>query len=265
MSGIYDITVTTAGASLLSQATAGTTLEFTRAQLGSGIVTGTYTARTALSNPVCYTSLDTATAADGVLSIPAMFSNKSGSSFLSAFTINEIGLFGKVGSGTETLIAYANAGSAGNGIAIPGDTLTELSYVFKIAYSGAATVTVSASAITYVQKEYVDTQLATKANTSHTHVTSDVTDLQTALDAKAAKSHTHSIYNITNLSSQLANKANTSHTQAASTITSGTLGGKVLANASSITTLTDKQVRNIVISTTEPSSATNGDIWLSYS
>ena len=199
MSGIYNITVTTAGAALLSRAAAGEELVFTRGQFGSGIVTGSYTARTALNSPVCYTSLDAATAADGVLSVPLLFSNKSGDSFLSAFTINEIGLFGKVGSGSETLIAYANAGSAGNGIAIPGDTLTELSYVFKIAYSGTANVTVSASSITYVQKEYVDAQLTGKANTSHTHVTSDITDLQTALDAKAAKSHTHTASEVSEL------------------------------------------------------------------
>ena len=55
------------------------------------------------------------------------------------------------------------------------------------------------------------------------------------------------------------------HTQSASAITAGTLCGKVLANASSSSTLTDKQVRNIVIATAEPSSAGNGDIWLSYS
>ena len=51
----------------------------------------------------------------------------------------------------------------------------------------------------------------------------------------------------------------------ADNVSAGTLAGKVLANASSSSTLTDKQVRNIVIATAEPDSAGNGDIWLSYS
>ena len=117
------------------------------------------------------------------------------------------------------------------------------------------------------------------AAASHTHAQSDVTGLSsalsgintgissinTALDAKAAKSHTHAIADVTSLQAALDGKANASHTQSASTINSGTLAGKVLANASSAATLTDKQVRNIVIATAEPSSAGNGDIWLSYS
>ena len=43
----------------------------------------------------------------------------------------------------------------------------------------------------------MDAALAKKANTSHTHAISDVTNLQTTLDGKAASSHNHSASNIT--------------------------------------------------------------------
>lgn len=65
----------------------------------------------------------------------------------------------------------------------------------------------------------VDTALALKANTSHTHTIANVTGLQTALDGKAALSHTHAIADVTGLQTALDGKAATSHTQAISTIT----------------------------------------------
>lgn len=60
--------------------------------------------------------------------------------------------------------------------------------------------------------------------------------------------------------------AASSHTHSASNITAGTLGGKVVANTSAVSALTDKQIRNITISTAVPTSSDgeNGDIWLVY-
>ena len=60
--------------------------------------------------------------------------------------------------------------------------------------------------------------------------------------------------------------AASSHTHSASNITAGTLGGKVVANTSAVSALTDKQIRNITISTSAPvdSQGENGDIWLVY-
>ena len=111
----------------------------------------------------------------------------------------------------------------------------------------------------------LESTLSGKAAASHSHEISEITSLQTSLDAKAASSHTHTISEISSLQSTLDNKAAKSHAQAASTITGGTLAGKVIANSSAVATLTSKQVRNVIIATTEPSSAVNGDIWLSYS
>ena len=66
----------------------------------------------------------------------------------------------------------------------------------------------------------------------------------------------------------LSGKANSSHKQAASTITAGTLAGKVVANATAVKTLGDAQVRNIWAGTADISEVENslkeGDIYLRY-
>lgn len=63
-------------------------------------------------------------------------------------------------------------------------------------------------------------------------------------------------------------KANTAHNQAASTITAGTLAGKVQANAAAEATLADAQVRNIKASTTDLTAGTStlqaGEVYLVY-
>lgn len=70
------------------------------------------------------------------------------------------------------------------------------------------------------------------------------------------------------IQTQLNNKAASEHSQAASTITAGTLAGKVVANASAVSTLSTKQVRNISAGTTEKvaltDALTSGDIYLQY-
>ena len=71
----------------------------------------------------------------------------------------------------------------------------------------------------YATKTYVQTEVAKKANISHTHAMQDVTWLSdaidainTALDGKASSVHTHVIANIDWLSDALNNKANATHT-----------------------------------------------------
>lgn len=60
--------------------------------------------------------------------------------------------------------------------------------------------------------------------------------------------------------------AASSHTHSASNVTAGTLGGSVVANATAVGTLTTKQLRNITISTADPTSSDgeNGDVWIRY-
>lgn len=83
----------------------------------------------------------------------------------------------------------------------------------------------------------LQTALDGKAASSHAHAQSDVTNLATDLAGKAASSHTHAQGDITSLTSDLAGKAATSHNHAASDVNSGTIAtaqlGSGTANSSS--------------------------------
>lgn len=61
--------------------------------------------------------------------------------------------------------------------------------------------------------------LNNKANKTHTHAISDITNLQTSLNGKADVGHGHAISEITNLQSTLNGKANAGHTHTISQIT----------------------------------------------
>ncbi len=82
------------------------------------------------------------------------------------------------------------------------------------------------------------TELAGKANATHTHATSEVTGLDTALAGKANTSHTHEISNVTGLQDALNAKADTTsvapkaHTHAISDVTNlqTTLDGKAASS-----------------------------------
>jgi len=72
--------------------------------------------------------------------------------------------------------------------------------------------------------------------------------------------HTHS-------ASEVSGVAPTSHNQGANTITAGTLAGQVVANASAVTNLGTKQVRNIYAGTNDIGSGASlptGDIYICY-
>lgn len=60
--------------------------------------------------------------------------------------------------------------------------------------------------------EALNTAIGSKANATHTHAVSDVTNLQSALDGKASSSHSHAISDVTNLQTQLDSKASSDHT-----------------------------------------------------
>ena len=203
---IFTVTVTDAGAALMSRALASQeAIIFTKASVGKELNSGPYGAFEALKDPVCDISASTPTVSENVISVGALFTNKTDDGgYLSAFTLNEIGLYAKLGeSGAEMLVAYANAGDAGDGISVPGDTLTEFTYVFRIAHSSAAALTLKADHITYTSKAYVDAELNKKSDKGHGHVQSDISGLEAALRSKAPLSHTHAQGEIVGLSTTL--------------------------------------------------------------
>ena len=186
---IYKIAVTQAGAALLTQAAAGGgTLTFTRAQLGSGITTEENSGRTELVTPVCYTSVEIPSLEGNIIKIPILFTNRLGSGgFMQAFTINELGLWARLASGDETLLAYANAGADADGIAVPGDALTEFTYLCKIQFSEASNVVMNASALEFVTRETLDTEVG-KVRAA---LESEVARLEGEIAAKADRPQTY--------------------------------------------------------------------------
>lgn len=86
---------------------------------------------------------------------------------------------------------------------------------------------------------------AHKADTNNPH---EVTPEQIGA---AAATHTHNMGDVTGLVEAINNTAPANHTQAASTITAGTLAGKVQANQTAMAG-TGAQVRDIVLTTVDP-------------
>ena len=91
-----------------------------------------------------------------------------------------------------------------------------------------------------------------KANTVHTHATSDVTGLDTALAGKASSVHTHAISDVTNLQTSLDAKANL----ASPALTGTPTAPSAAAYADSTQIATTAQVYDTV--TTVPENAQTG-------
>ena len=119
------------------------------------------------------------------------------------------------------------------------DTLNELAAALGDDPNFATTITAqiaskadAADLADYATTEALTSGLAGKANTTHTHTVSQITDLGTTLSkyatttalteglaGKANKSHTHAISDVTNLQNTLNNKAAVTHTHTVSQIT----------------------------------------------
>ena len=94
--------------------------------------------------------------------------------------------------------------------------------------------TISATSTNPVQNKVINTALTGKANSSHTHTITNITNLQSKLDEKANSVHTHDdrYYTETEMDVKLSDKANSSHTHSISDVTglSTTLDGKMSNN-----------------------------------
>lgn len=98
--------------------------------------------------------------------------------------------------------------------------------------------------VRYYTKAQVDTSLAGKANTSHTHAIADVTSLQTALDGKSDTGHTHTIANVTGLQAAIDSKAPVASPTFAGTVTAPRVITPVVALTDAATITTDASLGN---------------------
>lgn len=94
----------------------------------------------------------------------------------------------------------------------------------------------SSSSNNPVQNKIVTNALNGKANSSHSHSISNITNLQSALDSKSETGHTHDdrYYTETEMNTKLNGKANSSHTHTASQISDLTVSTHTLANGAKL-------------------------------
>ena len=112
-------------------------------------------------------------------------------------------------------------------------------------------------------KSYIDTK-DTATNSRINTVNTQITTLNTTVSGKANTSHTHTKSQITDFPTTM---TPTAHNQAASTITAGTFAGQVVAPAG--TEYTTARIRNVAFTTTDPgvnasSTLPNGSILIVY-
>lgn len=94
----------------------------------------------------------------------------------------------------------------------------------------------SSSSTNPVQNKIVTNALNGKANSSHSHSISNITNLQSTLDSKSETGHTHDdrYYTETEMNTKLNGKANSSHTHTASQISDLTVSTHTLANGAKL-------------------------------
>lgn len=94
----------------------------------------------------------------------------------------------------------------------------------------------SSSSKNPVQNNVVNSALNGKANSSHSHSISNITNLQSALDSKSETGHTHDdrYYTETEMNTKLNGKANSSHTHTASQISDLAVSTHTLANGAKL-------------------------------
>ena len=112
----------------------------------------------------------------------------------------------------------------------------------------------SSTSINAIQNKVVKSALDSKANSSHIHSISDVTNLQDSLDSKSDKGHTHSYDDLTNkptiptvtndLTNELKNKYDTAYTHSQSAHAPSNAEKNVQSDWNVIDTTSDAYIKN---------------------
>lgn len=127
--------------------------------------------------------------------------------------------------------SHDSASSSANGFLSKEDK-SKLDGIATEANKTVVDSSLSSSSTNPVQNKIVTNALNGKANSSHSHSISNITNLQSALDSKSETGHTHDdrYYTETEMNTKLNGKANSSHTHTASQISDLTVSTHTFAN-----------------------------------
>ncbi len=243
---------TTKGRALQSKALAGTQLNFTRMEMGSGSLGSTsQITLNALIEPQVSIEISSIIVKSGTAAIRGNFTNED---ITSGFYWRELGVYATDPDLGEILYCYANAGSLAEYIPLQESELIEkvisLSVIVGDVSNVSATIDDSIlyiEAISRLESGTIDETgyIVFLDQTDGIHKKTLLSSVAALLKASfdslySAINHTHTgIY------------AAATHTHAASSVTAGTLGGQVNANATAQATLTTAQVRDAYFGTTD--------------
>lgn len=131
--------------------------------------------------------------------------------------------------------SHDSASSSANGFLSKEDK-SKLDGIATEANKTVVDSSLSSSSTNPVQNKVVNSALSGKANSSHSHSISNITNLQSALDSKSETGHTHDdrYYTETEMNTKLNGKANSSHTHTASQISDLTVSTHTLANGATL-------------------------------
>lgn len=131
--------------------------------------------------------------------------------------------------------SHASASSSANGFLSKEDK-SKLDGIATEANKTVVDSSLSSSSTNPVQNKIVTNALNGKANSSHSHSISNITNLQSALDSKSETGHTHDdrYYTETEMNTKLNGKANSSHTHTASQISDLAVSTHTLANGAKL-------------------------------
>ena len=131
--------------------------------------------------------------------------------------------------------SHDSASSSANGF-LSKEAKSKLDGIATEANKTVVDSSLSSSSNNPVQNKIVTNALNGKANSSHSHSISNITNLQSALDSKSETGHTHDdrYYTETEMNTKLNGKANSSHTHTASQISDLAVSTHTLANGAKL-------------------------------
>ncbi|MCR8981657.1 hypothetical protein [Brevibacillus laterosporus] len=273
---IYPVmTITQRGKELYAKSQTGTAITYTRMRIGSGSYAGDPSILTDLVQPIDYVSINSFSRTGSTAHIKAVFQNNN----ITQTTYScEIGIFANDPDLGEIMYAYTNAGTKGDHIPPISTGPFSREFQLNVAVGTASQVVANIPDTLFVPlaggtmtgplilsgnptqalqaspKQYVDEKVAETSSDFETHsknfsnphkVTASQVGAETPAEAQAK-----------------ANAAENNAKNASVPRTGGTMTGPLIAQNN--TSYGAKQVRNIILSTNDPTGGDNGDIWIKY-